>query len=88
MITNGLLLFLPQRGNPRQQDLCNGRDREQRGTGAGQHGDLRPLHEHMDAAAKSAVSAFQTRMRGYKEVHSERLMTSSALDFTNVTNWP
>ncbi|KAL0165068.1 hypothetical protein M9458_040821, partial [Cirrhinus mrigala] len=76
------------RCDPRRQDLCNGRDCEQRGTGAGQHGDLRPLHERVDAAAESAVSAFQTRMRGYKEVHSERLTTRSALDFSNVTNWP
>lgn len=68
------ILCLPlQRCDPGREDLRHRRHREQRGSSPQQHGDLWPLHQHLDAPAVAALPALQTRLCGHQEVHSERL---------------
>lgn len=72
------LCVFPQRCHPGREDLRHRGHREQRGSGAGQHGDLWPLHQHMDAAAVAALPALPARLRGHQEVHPERLRATAA----------
>lgn len=62
-----------QRRRPGREDLRHGRHRQQRGSGPGQHGDLRPQHQRLDSPAVATLSALQTRLRRHQKVHSERL---------------
>lgn len=62
-----------QRRHPGREDLRHRRHSEQRRSGARQHGDVWPLHQHVDAPAVSALPSLQTRLRGHQEVHPERL---------------
>lgn len=54
-----------QCSGPGREDLRDGWHREQRGSSAGNHGGLWPLCERVDTAAKHALPALQTRLRGY-----------------------
>lgn len=62
-----------QCGDPGWEDIRHRRYREQRGSSPRQHGDLRPLHQHLDTPAVTALSALQTRLRGHQKVHPEWL---------------
>lgn len=62
-----------QCGDPGREDLRHGGHREQRGPGARQHGDFRPMYQQLDSAPITALPALQTRLRGHQEVHPERL---------------
>lgn len=62
-----------QCSDPGWKDIHHRRYREQRGSSPWQHGDLRPLHQHLDSPAVAALSALQTRLRGHQKVHPKRL---------------
>lgn len=62
-----------QRCYPGWEDLRHRRHREQRGSSPRQHGDLRPLHQHVDSPAVTALPALQTRLCCHQKVHSELL---------------
>lgn len=65
-----------QRCHPRWEDLRHGRQREQRGSSPWQHGDVWPLHQHLDSPAVASLPALQTRLRRHQKVYSERLIAT------------
>lgn len=76
-----------QRRHPGWKDLRHRRHRKQRGSSPRQHGDLRPLHQHLDSPAVAALPALQTRLCRHQKVHSEWLRVAHYTGSSANTSW-
>lgn len=86
-ITDENITLFMQRCYPGWEDLRHRRHREQRRSSPRQHGDLRPLHQHLDSPAVTALPALQTRLCCHQKVHSELLRVANHNGSTANTSW-